>query len=430
MMTPLTPVAAMRTRVARALAAVPAALLALAGAACSDPPAPNGGAPARLTELPRPLTGAEREVLSASNDFAFSLLAKVNERFEGENVFISPLSASMALGMTMNGTAGETQAQMRRVLGFGDVELRAANASYRDLSALLRSIDPEVDFRVANSIWHDRTFAVEPSFLATTREYFDARAEALDFGSPAALGTINGWVSESTNGKIPTILDEIRRDDVMYLINAIYFKGSWRRRFDPARTCDATFTLDDGSTRTVKMMHRAPDTVRVYGSAAVTLAELEYGNGAYAMTIALPPRGTSVDAFVRGLTPARWAAWTDSLADASLDVYLPKFRLEWEDRLERQLIELGMPDAFTCGIADFTPLSSSAGRELCITLVKQKTFVDVNEEGTEAAAATAVGIGRTSLPPAVSIDRPFVFAIRERLSGAILFVGKIAEPRS
>jgi serpin B len=395
-------------------------------AACGDSAGPDGTPPA-ITSLPRPLSAAERSVIDASNTFAFGLLREVNETRARANVFISPLSASMALGMTLNGTAGETFDEMRRGLGFGTQNLDEINASYQSLIALLRGLDRRVEFSLANAIWYRDTFGpqVAQSFLTTTRTFFDARVAGLDFTAPSAVGTINDWVKQSTNGKISEIVKEIPANVVMYLMNAIYFKGAWREQFDPAKTRPAPFRLGSGEVVDVPTMSRSLE-VRVGSFAGAQIAELPYGGGAYVMTIVLPGEGQSVDALVAQLSSGTWSNATANLHETEAPVSLPKFRLEWEAKLNDELQRLGIVKAF--GDADFTRLSPSAGRSLWISEVKQKTFVDVNEEGTTAAAVTSVAIA-DSAPTPFTVDRPFLFAIRERISGTILFLGKIADPR-
>jgi serine protease inhibitor len=408
-------------RVARACA------LAFMTAACgtTDPaPVPKPSEP--LTALPRPLTAAERAVIDGSNAFAFGLLREVSAANQNANVFVSPVSASMALGMTMNGAAGTTLDEMRSMLGFGSLPLADVNASYASLIALLRGLDPATEFRIANSIWSRDDFPFNESFFSTTRQYFDAEVSALDFADPASLETINAWVKAGTNGKIPTIVDGIPPDAVMYLINAMYFKGSWRDRFDPAQTRDDQFTTAAGAPVPVRMMHREGG-VSYYADAELEAVDLPYGNSAFTMTVLLPREGRSVEELAATLTPERWNAVTRGMDGAEGDVYLPKFTLTFKQLLNDQLKALGMRAAFD--VADFTPMSPR-GRELFVSKVLQKTFVDVNEEGTEAAAATAVEVSVTSAPARITFraDRPFLFAIRERLSGTILFVGKLVTP--
>ena len=401
-------------------------LAAVFAVACTGSPT----ATRPITELPRQLTAAELGVIAASNTFAFGLLREVNRAHADSNVFLSPLSASMALGMTVNGAAGTTLDSMRAALGFGQMPLADMNASYQSIIALLRGLDPNVDFRIANSIWYRQGFPFEASFLDLGRRYFDARIEALDFADPGAPGVINGWVSDNTGGRIPTIVDQIPADAVMYLINAIYFKGAWTVRFDPADTRDGPFFAPGVSTPSARYMSLR-DTLRYYEDDSLQAVDLAYGGGPFAMTVVLPREGGDVNALIAGLTASRWVDLTGRFSAREVDLYLPKFRLTWEDLLNEPLGALGMGIAFRPGEADFTGMSRQRGRELFISKVKQKTFVDVNEEGTEAAAVTAVEIGITSAGPerpVMRVDRPFLFAIRERYSGTLLFVGKIVRP--
>jgi serine protease inhibitor len=394
---------------------------ALVFAACADPTGSSGAG----GRLPRPLTDSEKAVVGASNQFAFALLGRVNAAQPGDNLFISPLGVSMALGMTMNGTAGETMSEMRGMLGFGSLPLDEVNASYRSLIELLRGLDGRVDFRIANAIWYDDPFPVEQPFVNVTRTFFDARVEALPFADPATLQTINDWVSTATAGKIEEILDAIPPDAVMYLLNAIYFKGDWTTQFDPELTAPQPFAGQGGPT-TVPLMH-VTDSVRYAEVGGAQLIELPYGGGAFAMSIVLPPHGEDIDAFVDGFTTARWNALHAAAERTEVMIWLPKFTLEQKYTLNDALQALGMRLAF--GGGDFTPMAGSLGHDLAVSEVKHKTFVDVHEEGTEAAAVTSVEIIRVCacgpLPTAFRADRPFLFAIRERASGTILFVGKV-----
>jgi serpin B len=419
--------------------------LILALAACTPQPAPQGGepptpdsaaqpstdtVPTPLTELPRALSSAERAAVDANNHFAFSLLREVSGAEKRENVFLSPTSASLVLAMAMNGAAGETYAAMRDALGLERADTARINDAYRGLVGLLRGLDPAVTMRIANSVWYRQGFAFEPSFLETARRYYDAEVAGLDFSNPSALRTINAWVDSATNGRIEEIVERISPDDVMFLINAVYFKGTWVQAFDPKLTRNAPFTLANGNSIEVPVMHREGARIRHGSGEGFEVGELPYGRGAYAMTIVLPAEGQDIDAFVARLTPERWAEITATLQDATIDVALPKFRLEYERELNDALKALGMTPAFAPDRADFSRMAKSAPRKLYISAVKQKSYVDVDEQGTEAAAATSVGIRVTSLAPSFRVDRPFVVAIRERLSGTILFLGKVTDPRA
>jgi len=407
----------------RFVSVLPAVLLALA--ACGDPPTGPSGGVDEITELPRSLSATEVQVIDASNRFAFDLLKKASH--PDSNLFLSPLSASMALGMTMNGAAGETWDQMRQALAFGGLPEEEINASYQSLLELLVGLDPSVETAIANSIWSRQGFPVLPTFLDAVQEHFGAEVAELDFASPDASGRINGWVDDATRGRIEDIVPEVIPSDVvMYLINAIYFKGTWTFQFDRSDTRDQPFHLSNGSTRTVPLMtlqgdlpYRLDDRFQA--------VDLPYGGRAFSMSVLLPRDGVTVDDLVSSLDADEWADLASGFHETEVELFLPRFRMAYERTLNDDLKALGMTDAFD-ERADFSRLSTSGG--LSISAVKQKSWVDVNEEGTEAAAATVVEIIETSLPqtPVVRVDRPFLFVIRERLSGTILFVGKIVRP--
>ena len=401
------------------------ALSALAFAiACSSSTEPGAGGTQTppLDALPRSLTTAELKLVASANDFSFALFRQTVAASKDSNVFESPLSASMALGMTLNGATGSTYEQMRSVLAFGTAPDADINASYKSVIALLRGLDPTVDFRIANSIWYRNDFPFNQTFLDAGKTWFDAQVSALDFAKPSAVTTINDWVSTATAGKIPKIIDGIDDAQVMLLINAIYFKGSWRDKFDPAETKDDVFHGIAGD-RPVRLMHRH-GKLSFLSTTTFMAVDLPYGNNAYSMTVMLPQPGTSVDQLASSLQSGTWSTWMSQFRDLTTDVWLPRLKLEWERTLNDDLKALGMRDAFTASVADFTRMSPR-GRELYIDRVKQRTYVDINEEGTEAAAVTSVGISVVSLPPSLRADRPFIFVIRERLSGTILFMGKI-----
>jgi serine protease inhibitor len=405
-------------KTSRALAAV----VVLAG--CSQSTDPRR-APQLLTALPRDLTADETRVSRAANQFAFTLFQRLNAAQPNENVFVSPLSVSFALGMTMNGANGTTLDEMRSTLGFGASELAEINAGYAGLMSLEEGLDPTTTFRIANSVWYRQDLSVHQSFVDAVRETFDADVRASPFDA-STVTQVNAWVSEKTNGKIPTILDGIDPALVMFLINAIYFKGTWREQFDPNKTGDGSFAATTGA-QTVKMMRQDDATIRLGAIPGATVGELIYGNGAFVMTVLLPETagGGNVETLAAALDTTRWSAAIAGLTERTMDVALPKFRLEYERELKEDLMALGMRVPFgETGPADFTRMSP-VGDALQIAFVKHKTFVDVNEEGTEAAAVTNVGIEVVSLPPCFCVDRPFLFAIRERFSGTILFMGKI-----
>jgi serine protease inhibitor len=408
---------------------LPVLVLALAAACADSPIGPGGVVPDSLKVLPRTLSDGEQQAIASSNRFAFDLFRSINTRFADTNVFISPLSASFALGMTLNGADGETFEGMSQALRILETDRSRINNAYRDLIGLLLELDPSVDMRIGNAIWYRDGFPFHQAFFDTVSHYFNARVAGLDFDNPATADRINAWVDTATAGKITKVLEEIDPEIVMLLMNAIYFKGSWRSQFDPARTENAPFATERGTSHSARMMHLDMQQVALATLSGVQAVDLPYGRAAFTMTAILPPAGTDVDAFIETLDQPRWDAIIGALRQAKADVYLPKFRMEWEDTLNTDLKAMGMENAFCPGCAHFTRMSP-LGDSLFISFVKQNTFVNVNEEGTEAAAVTTVGVGYVSLPPTIRFDRPFVFVIRERLSGTILFMGKVAVPIS
>ncbi|MGH7670387.1 MAG: serpin family protein [Gemmatimonadaceae bacterium] len=406
------------------------ALVVLAVAAsCADSPTQPRGPGSALIGLPRQLTPAEQNIIQASNAFSFALFGQVSGAQPDSNVFLSPLSASMSLGMALNGAADSTYDQMRSALQFGNATQHNIDAGYQSLIALLTSLDPGVQMQVANSVWYEQTFPFYQSFLDTARTYFGATVQPLDFSDvTASLAAINGWVNTQTHGKIPTILNSIAPNEVMFLINAVYFKGSWRQRFDSALTEQGAFTPAVGAPQQVWLMHRVVTMSYAEGD-AYQAVDLAYGDSAFTMTVLLPKPGTSVDALADSLTPQFWAALTSNLHNQDVDLTLPRLQLTYTRQLNDDLAALGMRSAFVPNVADFTRMSSE-GQRLYISRVDQKAFVNVDESGTEAAAATATGVGPTSIevPVPMHVDRPYLFVIRERLSGTLLFMAKIATP--
>jgi serpin B len=403
-------------------------LICLAFTACQPTTGPEGNT---IDTLPRQLTTAERQLIDSGNKFAFELFRAVNgEEDPAANVFISPLSASMALAMTLNGAQGATWDAMSEGLGFGELSQSEINESYQDLIGLLRTLDRRVELEIGNSLWNRIGFEVEPEFRSDVEDFFQARAEALDFDDPASAGLINAWVEGATGGRIREIVEPpIDPLTEAFLINAVYFRGTWTLQFDPADTRDAPFRRPDGSSVSVPMMAQSDGSFPYASTGSYQAVELPYGGEAFAMTVVLPAGGTEIAGFATALDAAYWESILAALVETDVVVLLPKFRLEYEKLLNDALATLGMGIAFDGKRADFSLMHRDATEmELHISRVKQKAFIEVDEEGTEAAAATAVEVGVTSAPTTMIVDRPFVFAIRERLSGSILFVGRITDP--
>lgn len=375
----------------------------------------------------RELTTLEKSLVESDNRFALKIFREVARAKKNENVFISPLSVAMALGMTLNGANAGTREVMESTLELSGLTMEEINQSYQSLIALLVQLDPKVQMQIANSIWYRQELALEPDFVALNQKHFDAVVRGLNFDDPHAKDIINTWVKEKTRGRIPTIVDQINPDHVMFLINAIYFKGAWTYKFNPNQTRDDWFTSESGAKTACKMMNLKNDW-HYFANDLFQAIDLPYGDAGFSMTVLLPQSGVAVDSVVAAFTSENWAVWQNEFSKQTVELALPKFSLSFEMSLKETLEALGMTIAFTPA-ADFTKMSREDN--LAIGDVKHKTFVEVNEEGTEAAAVTSVEIIRTSLPQTITmrVDRPFVYVLREHRSQTILFMGRMFEVR-
>jgi serpin B len=368
----------------------------------------------------------DTRLVSANTSFGFKLFEKLLERSTGENIFISPTSIAMALEMTYNGARGGTQKAMAETLELQGMSLEAVNQANTDLTAALESLG-DIQLDIANSLWADKRTTFEPDFIKRNKDFYQAALRSLDFGDPvASAAAINKWVDEETRGKIREMVEdsEVGMDVVLFLINAVYFKGSWTVKFDEQYTGERDFTLLDGSKKKVPMMMTKSNRFGRYQGDGFQAVSLPYGDEKVSMYIFLPDRDLSLEEFHKRLSAESWANWMSRFQKEETTVILPRFKLECEANLNKALKELGMGVAFSSRDADFTGMCT--GR-CWIDKVKHKTFVEVNEEGTEAAAATVVKMKRGG-PAPVRVDRPFFCAIRDDTTGAVLFMGCVVEP--
>lgn len=392
---------------------------------CSENPS---GAKEEIPDEPIvDLSSVEKQIIESDNKFGFKLFKEIVEEEKDKNVFISPLSVAMALGMTYNGASGETQKAMQQTLELNGLTLEEVNQSYEHLIDLLTSLDPKVRFQIANSIWYRLGVPFKSQFIDLCKKHFTALVTGLDFQDPEAAKTINAWVDENTNGKIKEIVDSpIDPAMVMFLINAIYFKGTWTYQFEEDQTRDDLFNLPDGTRKQCRMMKQEGE-FRYLANADFQAIDLPYGDGDFSMTVFLPQPQRDIDSLIAELNQENWNEWTNDFTEQTLTLQLPRFTLEYKIGLNDILTALGMGVAFDPGMADFARMYEGPQR-VYISQVKHKTFVEVNEEGTEAAAVTSVGMMVTSVGLWMRVDRPFVFAIRENQSQTILFIGKIVDP--
>jgi serpin B len=388
--------------------------------------APKGSGTAN-TAPASPARAQEGTGISAYTSFGVNLYKELIREKPGSNVFISPASVGLALAMTMNGAAGGTREAMANALGLSGNSAEAVNADDSTLIARMNDTMRAVKLSVANSLWARRDVTFKKEFLQRNKRYYGAEIRTLD--SPK---TINDWVAEKTNDKITKIVDEIDPETILYLINAIYFKGTWTKEFDRNLTRDQPFHLIDGATIPRPMM-RQSGTYDYFDGDGFQAARLPYGDGRIGMYVFLPADSSSLEQFHEGLTGEKLEALMMRFSPREGRIGLPRFKLEYEATLNQGLAALGMAVAFDGGRADFTRMFEAPGANACIDAVLHKTFIEVNEEGTEAAAVTAVVMKTTSVmegprPFEMIVDRPFFLAIVDRETGLILFMGAIVNP--
>jgi serine protease inhibitor len=377
--------------------------------------------------LPSGASAAET-VARAYNELGIQLLAQCRQSLPKTNFFLSPAGLAFALSMLQNGAQGETLRQIMATLQVGNSSPSELNESNQNLLKHLVNLDPKVQLEIADAIWIDQKAAIKPDFISVIRRDYNAEISNGDFQNPATVKQINNWVNASTHGKIPDILEPPLDPRLrLVLLNAIYFKGDWLAPFDTNLTRSQPFTLANGQS--VPHPRMSSTGSYAYGEGDYyQVVELPYAGGSMSMVVFLPK--SSLDEFLNKFTAADFDASIGRLHSRKGAVELPRFKLNSSYDLTGVLPALGMPLAFTTR-ADFSGMSDEP---LSISFVKQKTYIDVNEAGTEAAAVTAIGaramIVRREPPPFhFVVDRPFFMAIREKQSGLILFLGAISDPR-
>ena len=370
------------------------------------------------------------QLVEADNAFGIELFQTIRAESDEENLMISPLSVSVALAMAYNGADGETKTEMEEVLKLKGLTKEQINTSYKMLIEALQSLDEEVVFEIANAIFYADGFSVKPDFLSTHQNIYDAEVEALNFNNEASVDIINGWVSEKTKDKIEKIIDQLNPLDRMVLLNAIYFYGTWTNEFDKEGTHNLSFHKNDGTTLEVPMMTKL-EKLPYKENTLFKAIKMPYGNGQYNMVILLPVSGNNSQDIIDVLTAANWKSWmgTFEMTDR-VQITMPRFKYAFETQLKNVLKIMGMQKAFMPANADFSGISDE---DLYISEAIHKSYIDVNETGTEAAAVTGLVFTTTSIgdePPTVPfyVDRPFVYAITENDTDAILFIGEVNHP--
>jgi len=367
------------------------------------------------------------DLITAGSEFGLDLFRIILESDDcPENLMISPTSVAIALGMTYNGAEGETKTAFETTLRHQGLSREEINDIYQALIDYLLKADRKVIFEIANSIWYRQDFNVLQSFTDVNKKYYYADVRALDFNNANAVRIINDWVALKTHDKIKDVLDNIPPEAVMYLINALYFNGMWKYQFDEKNSFTGSFYGENDVVQVKYMKNES--SYPYFENDMLSAVELPYGNGNYVMHVFLPKASKSLDEIIQSLNPETWKTWMDSfnLRD-EVEVQLPKFKYEYKTLLNDPLIEMGLGIAFN-GPADFSGISPDY--DLYISRVIHQTFIDVNEKGTEAAAVTVVEIRYTSMPEKTSfiVDRPFIYSISEKNTGALLFMGKVGNP--
>jgi serine protease inhibitor len=368
-------------------------------------------------------------VSNGTTSFAFDFIHALQKtQPAGENFFVSPLSLHIALGMLLNGAEKETAAEIQKALKMDAVALADLNAAYKTLINDLPVADSKVSLGLANSVWYRNDFSVENDFQSVLKNSFESEVTGLPFDD-AAKDRINKWASDKTNGKIKKVLDQIQPQHVMFLLNALYFKGDWKSKFDPKKTLDTPFKLENGQSKNVKMMFASSDFKAAAGT-TYNAVQLPYANGQFNMTLIIPKSQNTVDDVFKGITGEGWSQLTGRMAEQSVTVGLPKFTLDYSAQLKETLQGMGIKLAFEDS-AQLGKINKAA--ELYVDFVKQDAYLGVDEQGTEAAAVTTIGIGLTSAGPEPArfiCDRPFGLVISENTSNTILFMGRINNPES
>lgn len=373
---------------------------------------------------PITLTATQQKRVSQDNAFAFDLLKNTISTSGQTNVFVSPLSVSIALGMAWNGAVGTTKTEMETALKMSGMSIDDINSYYKIMQSTLPGIDPTTKLSIANSLWYKSGFVVKPGYIQVNKDYFSAYVKELDFSQTWAVDTINNWCSAKTNKMIPKVLDKIPSDIVMYLINAEYFKGIWRKKFDKSQTILSNFNNELGNQVNVNMMNQK-DTFAYSSDNYAQYLDMPYGNKAFSMTVILPKDGKTTADVLNYLTADTWNSTISYMPTKKVEVHMPRFNTKSDLNMIPPLQNMGMKLAFT----DFANFTNIADAQLLISSIRHITNIEVTEEGTEAAAVTIIGVGVTSMPvdpdPVFNVNKPFLFVIREKSTGVILFLGKM-----
>lgn len=368
------------------------------------------------------LTTAQQAQVENSNEFAWKFFKEVSKG-EQQDVFVSPLSVTYALGMLANGAVGDTQKEILEGLEFRSGKVDDINSLCHQLMIESPKLDKSTKVSIANAVVANKNKPLQPDFKNVVEKQYQALVTNQDFSSPATLSFINLWASELTHGMVPQLLDRVHPDAVTYLLNALYFKGIWYRQFDKKRTQQESFTQADGKKLTVKMMHQKERFFAAENDNYQTVV-LPYGNGSYEMVVLLPREGKDLSSLLQTMDAKKWKDNLKSTYSSEVDLKLPRFTSAYTRELNDVLKLLGMNTMFERGKADLTKMSKA---KAFVSMVLQKAKIEVDEEGSKAAAVTVVETLDAAAPPSRPImfhaNRPFMYAIVEHSTGTIFFMG-------
>lgn len=372
-------------------------------------------------------------MIDSANKFAFDLFKPIlSGEGEQENIMISPFSVTSALSMTLNGASGETFDAMRRALRLDGKTLEQINDTYLKLMTEMVPVEERVVLEIANSVWIEKRLSVKQKFMDDVQNWYKAEARGIDVTDPEAVNIVNGWIEEKTHDKITDMLDYLDPDLAMLLINAVYFNGKWRYQFDKPNTKEEPFYVIPSTPKNVPMMHQE-ENLKAAKDNNQMIVDIPYGQGNYSMLIVLPDAGIFVSDAAESLTSSQWNKWMLLLENNThiVELSMPRFKYNYKRLLNNDLIGLGMGIAFS----DWADFGNISDQLLQISRVIHQSFIETNEEGTEAAAATIVEIVFTTAGPdpeptvwKIDLERPFLYFIHETSTGTILFMGRIGDP--
>ena len=388
--------------------------------------------PKRAVQQAAENASGKRRLVAANSTFGLNLLAEAVKHNPDSNVFLSPPSVATVLTVLYAGAAGETQQAMAEALELGDMDRQEISQAYAALFESLENLDPKIQLTIANSIWAHEGIEFEPAFLDRGRKFFRTEIQMFNFLDPGAPAVINRWASQNTKGKITFIVQQLDPEIMMFLANALYFKGKWQDEFDRSLTRERAFHLPNGRQKLVPMMSQSGE-YRYYRGSEFQAACLPFGEGRFSLYVFLPEPGLGLTAFLQQLDKSNWEHWMRSFRYTPGDILLPRYKLEYEAELRPMLQALGMEVAFDRQRASFAGVR--AQRDVFIGSVAHKAVVEVNEEGAEAAAVTGMAVGASAMPEepperfTMIVDRPFFFAIRDNQTELVLFLGVVNEPK-